>query len=688
MLKIKNATWKGQNSPRAWQPECYKLIQKHFKQKKPGLPIIQAIMGSGKSQIIAELARSVVLKPNEIVVITTTRLQIIDQFREIFEEMDMLGEVGFMYAAVNDVNESIGRIIVVCDQSTHKLEAYLKEENMKIKLLIPDEAHRTDRKTYIKFVNDVKPQFMLGFTATPYKAEHSSNLELFDKVIYKYESPRALSEKVIVPWRVDNCHVIDLKLSKRDQNCVDQIKKYEGQGVCNAYSIKDAERFNKLLLKNGVNSVVLHSRLTAKERRAIVKDFEESRIKCIVYINILSEGADMPHIDWLILRRKTGSRLRFVQEIGRALRTRLGKRFCRFYDPHDLFTRFEISYDECLGNFDFFKNKRSVQINNKNFDFTKYYYESRLHAENAIRNISTILKAYGLTLALDHQMYGESASVPLHNKFKGLCSGAKPEAWDHVLKEIDKKFFKMGKNYALEIVKILTRIKMMGFWPHITKDRIIKISEKQQQKIEEVNLALQKPHLYKGQRYTRSEICEEFNIPSPRFNSRIQDGWSIEDAIERPLRAKENGEAFIGRKMGVLTVVDVEEKGLVPYKTKYICICDCGGFIQRRWKALNKNKKCTCLVSKHLLVKNYKRTLDEVKENANLVGQTIKGYLITGRKRVKRENPNSNYWQFEGHCVKCGIRIKADKYNLLNRYKGCKHKNARPEREKEALAGP
>jgi hypothetical protein len=44
-----------------------------------------------------------------------------------------------------------------------------------------------------------------------------------------------------------------------------------------------------------------------------------------------------------------GSRVRFAQEIGRGLRAKPGKEFCRVFDPHDLFGSLGLTFDACLG---------------------------------------------------------------------------------------------------------------------------------------------------------------------------------------------------------------------------------------------------------------------------------------------------------------------------------------------------
>ena len=57
----------------------------------------------------------------------------------------------------------------------------------------------------------------------------------------------------------------------------------------------------------------------------------------------------MPWLRWICLRRPVGSRVRFVQEVGRVLRAYPGKEIANIIDPHDLFGVHCLSNPERLG---------------------------------------------------------------------------------------------------------------------------------------------------------------------------------------------------------------------------------------------------------------------------------------------------------------------------------------------------
>ena len=76
---------------------------------------------------------------------------------------------------------------------------------------------------------------------------------------------------------------------------------------------------------------------------------KKGSLKCLVHVSLLAEGVDLPWLQWLCLRRPVGSRVRFVQEVGRVLRAHPGKEVAHIIDPHDLFGVHTLHNPEKLG---------------------------------------------------------------------------------------------------------------------------------------------------------------------------------------------------------------------------------------------------------------------------------------------------------------------------------------------------
>lgn len=77
----------------------------------------------------------------------------------------------------------------------------------------------------------------------------------------------------------------------------------------------------------GVRSAVLHADTPARERVDIIRDYRNGHILNIVNVDVLGEGFDCPGIEVAIFARPTMSYGLYVQQFGRTLRMKAGKRF-------------------------------------------------------------------------------------------------------------------------------------------------------------------------------------------------------------------------------------------------------------------------------------------------------------------------------------------------------------------------
>lgn len=93
-------------------------------------------------------------------------------------------------------------------------------------------------------------------------------------------------------------------------------------------------RLTQVFRDFGVDARYLHAATPASERQSLVADFKAGVFPVLVNCAILTEGADIPSIDCVIIARPTRSRNLFAQMIGRGLRQSpaTGKVYCRIMD--------------------------------------------------------------------------------------------------------------------------------------------------------------------------------------------------------------------------------------------------------------------------------------------------------------------------------------------------------------------
>lgn len=335
--------WKGAPwTPRAWQVEA---LPRAIRAMEEGSPLIRAVTGAGKSVLIAELAHVTEGK----VVITTPTVKLVDQISATLRTRGISN--GRFYTKGKQSHQ---RVIVCCNDSLGALAEKIGPPD----LWIADEAHKTECDQIKDVVlgprgddgvRDTEaawtPARRIGFTATPYRADESERLSLFDALAYNYGPAEAMRDGVVVPPRVVHYTGAAREL---DDACVEMIASSRGPGIVDAINISDAEQFAELLRENGIAAKSVHSKLHESTVQRRLTALERGELRCLVQVSLLSEGVDLPWLRWLCCRRPISSRVLFAQYIGRGLRVYEDKTYCTVYDPQDLFGTLSLDYEAIL----------------------------------------------------------------------------------------------------------------------------------------------------------------------------------------------------------------------------------------------------------------------------------------------------------------------------------------------------
>lgn len=335
MPTIKRPVWT--TTPRAWQAAALPLALDAIRHDKHG--VIQAIMGAGKSVLIAEICACIGLSDGEHIVVTTPTVALVDQLAATLTARGL--EVGKYYTHAKEIRP----VIVACLPSVAQLAQDLTGRCV---LWLADEAHRTEADALKVALDTLKPYRRLGVTATPWRGDDAERLSEYDEVIYKYGPAEAVRDGVVVAPRIVP-YMGGVPGNDLDEVCARWVEGEAGRGIVNAKSIEDAEGFAAVLRRREIPCAVIHSHTSRTTQAARLDALKDGTLRCIVHVSMLQEGVDLPWLDYLIMRRRVGSRVRFAQEVGRVLRSYPGKTEARVYDPHDLWELLRLDYDACLG---------------------------------------------------------------------------------------------------------------------------------------------------------------------------------------------------------------------------------------------------------------------------------------------------------------------------------------------------
>jgi superfamily II DNA or RNA helicase len=215
--------------------------------------------------------------------------------------------------------------------------------------VIIDEFHHAAAPTYITLLEALRPQFLLGLTATPYRGDNRDLYALCDgNVAYEIGLFAAIGLGWLTPFHyfgVADVVQYDDRLLNAARTGYDAgrltavfnserradlaIKHYRNHectaalGFC--VSIDHARYMAQAFAAAGVPALAVHSGSDSADRIGAVRELTGGRVSILFVVDLFNEGVDIPCIDLVMFLRPTESMTVFVQQLGRGLRLNPGK---------------------------------------------------------------------------------------------------------------------------------------------------------------------------------------------------------------------------------------------------------------------------------------------------------------------------------------------------------------------------
>lgn len=218
-------------------------------------------------------------------------------------------------------------------------------------LVLVDEAHHIGAATFRSVIDALRPSMLGGVTATPWRGDgfeidsllgpplvqigiaeglrrgflsevdyrmFGDNLDwtLVQRMSRYNYSLSQLNKKLILPTRdAEAAQIIrDAFASERRRNA-----------IVYSPSIEHANAFAASLRQYGLRAEAVSSRMTARDRDALMASFRAGRLDVVTTVDLFNEGVDVPDVELIVFMRVTHSRRIFVQQLGRGLRVSPGK---------------------------------------------------------------------------------------------------------------------------------------------------------------------------------------------------------------------------------------------------------------------------------------------------------------------------------------------------------------------------
>ena len=268
------------------------------------------------------------------------REEILFQAENTFLRIRPHARVGFYTGQVKDAEVDI---LCASVQTLGKLEHLMHFPSRHFDYVVVDEFHHAAAATYRRLLNHFEPRFLLGLTATPDRSDQSDILSLCDdNLVFSKDLFVGVTSGLLVPfhyygifdesvdyreipWRSGKFDpeqlsnkLATLARARHAHKKWQELSQARTLAFC--VSIRHAQFMAERFRQVGVKAEAVYAG-SAMARSEALEQLTDGRLQVIFSVDLFNEGVDVPGIDTVMLLRPTESKILFLQQIGRGLRT-------------------------------------------------------------------------------------------------------------------------------------------------------------------------------------------------------------------------------------------------------------------------------------------------------------------------------------------------------------------------------
>lgn len=411
-------------TPYSFQKEILETLELERDVKDKDKNLVVAATGTGKTIISAFDYKNYTepFNENPTLLFVAHRKEILQQSLTTFRQV--LKDANFGELLVGEYRPTDWEHIFASIQSLYAQDYDFDPD--KYDVVIIDEFHHAEAKTYKRLLTHINPDYLLGLTATPERSDGINVIDWFGgQASAELRVWDAIEQGLLAPFQYfgihDNTDLRDVGWSRGDYNISELEEKFTANDerlshILNEIDIKItnpqkmkalgfcvsvnhakymAERFNQV----GLSSIALSGRSNKTVRREAVSKLRNGEINVIFVVDLFNEGIDIPEVDTILFLRPTNSTTLFTQQLGRGLRLSESK--------------------ECLTVLDF------IGFANKNFSYAnKLRALTNLHGRKLIRHTKNEFPVLPTGCAIDLDKVSQDIVL---NNIKQSVATSKPK---------------------------------------------------------------------------------------------------------------------------------------------------------------------------------------------------------------------------------------------------------------------
>lgn len=332
----------------SYQEEARDAVVNAFKKHSPAALVVMAT-GLGKTVVASSVVKWWARTQKSQILFLVHLWEAVDQAEKEFGEM--LGPKAKFQLLVGDEKLDSSAQVVFSTFQTMR-NRYRSMSRDAFGLFLIDECHRSKADTYEPIVEYFCPKFKFAMTATDERMDGRDVRELFGDPVYEYPLVLALANRNLaeVEYRVlvDNIsqatlrHIekllgrgkgmvtrsmIDRKVFLAERvNVIARTIKREQKTRVKTIIFCNSRRHATAISNHFPDARTFFSGLPKEVLKERLRAFKAGTTPTLIVVNKLNEAVDVPDADLIVFLRMTESKTIWLQQLGRGLRKKHGKK--------------------------------------------------------------------------------------------------------------------------------------------------------------------------------------------------------------------------------------------------------------------------------------------------------------------------------------------------------------------------
>lgn len=336
---------------RDYQEEALSKLFDFWATEAGKAPIIAAPTGSGKSLIIGEFCRRVCSESPHV------KIMVLAHVRELLTQNEKELKAVWPEADTGIYSAGLGKRQVTAQITFAGIQSVYSHvfDFGKVDIVIVDECHLIPRDAdtrYGKFFRDMKMAnpgvAIFGLSASPYRLDsgmlHEGEDALFDGIAYSVDIKKLIRDgylvSVISKGGASKIDLSGVRIQAGDyapgelahaadspeliKSAVNEIVEYGSDRkawLLFCSGVEHAEHVALAVKERGIDCEVVTGDTPKERRDKVISDFKEGRLRSIANVGVMTTGINIPRCDLIALLTSTRSTGKYIQMVGRSMRT-------------------------------------------------------------------------------------------------------------------------------------------------------------------------------------------------------------------------------------------------------------------------------------------------------------------------------------------------------------------------------